>query len=165
DWQFLHHSSANSWQWDLHSSGSRNTLHWQWELILSVGTFSWQWECLVHFIPNNQRRNVKFSKNKMFVTASNDSLNAKTLNVNSVCATCETYVLNDKHDMCVFNSVAKPLKKTVASESKQKPRNITRKLYEHLVEIVLFIVDSWCSKHMMGNLKLLINFVEKFLGT
>ncbi|GJV04109.1 retrovirus-related pol polyprotein from transposon TNT 1-94 [Tanacetum coccineum] len=34
-----------------------------------------------------------------------------------------------------------------------------------LVEIVLFIVDSGCSKHMTGNLKLLTNFVEKFLGT
>nr|GFB86708.1 integrase, catalytic region, zinc finger, CCHC-type, peptidase aspartic, catalytic [Tanacetum cinerariifolium] len=34
-----------------------------------------------------------------------------------------------------------------------------------LVEIVLFMVDSGCSKHMTGNLKLLINFVEKFLGT
>nr|GFC16055.1 retrovirus-related Pol polyprotein from transposon TNT 1-94 [Tanacetum cinerariifolium] len=34
-----------------------------------------------------------------------------------------------------------------------------------LVEIVLFIVDSGRSKHMMGNLKLLINFVKKFLGT
>nr|GEW94618.1 hypothetical protein [Tanacetum cinerariifolium] len=34
-----------------------------------------------------------------------------------------------------------------------------------LIEIILFIVDSGCSKHMMGNLKLLINFVEKFLGT
>nr|GEZ86976.1 integrase, catalytic region, zinc finger, CCHC-type, peptidase aspartic, catalytic [Tanacetum cinerariifolium] len=33
------------------------------------------------------------------------------------------------------------------------------------LEIVLFIVDSGCSKHMTGNLKLLINFVEKFLGT
>nr|GEX72085.1 retrovirus-related Pol polyprotein from transposon TNT 1-94 [Tanacetum cinerariifolium] len=32
-------------------------------------------------------------------------------------------------------------------------------------KIVLFIVDSGCSKHMTGNLKLLINFVEKFLGT
>nr|GEX16293.1 hypothetical protein [Tanacetum cinerariifolium] len=38
--QFLHHSSANSWQRDLHSSGSGNTLHWQWELILPVGTLS-----------------------------------------------------------------------------------------------------------------------------
>nr|GEX94545.1 retrovirus-related Pol polyprotein from transposon TNT 1-94 [Tanacetum cinerariifolium] len=34
-----------------------------------------------------------------------------------------------------------------------------------LVEIVIFIVDSGCSKHMTGNLKLLINFVDKFLGT
>nr|GFB02775.1 hypothetical protein [Tanacetum cinerariifolium] len=33
------------------------------------------------------------------------------------------------------------------------------------LEIVLFIVDSGCSKHMTRNLKLLINFVEKFLGT
>nr|GEX09668.1 ribonuclease H-like domain-containing protein [Tanacetum cinerariifolium] len=42
--------------------------------------------------------------------------------------------LQDKgdHDMCVLNSVAKPLKKTVASESNQKPRNITRKLYERV---------------------------------
>ncbi|GKC23687.1 gag-pol polyprotein, partial [Tanacetum coccineum] len=34
-----------------------------------------------------------------------------------------------------------------------------------LVEIILFIVESGCSKHMTGNLKLLTNFVEKFLGT
>ncbi|GJX43987.1 hypothetical protein Tco_0260663 [Tanacetum coccineum] len=33
-----------------------------------------------------------------------------------------------------------------------------------LVEIILFIVDSGCSKHMTGNLKLLTNFMEKFLG-
>nr|GEW64413.1 integrase, catalytic region, zinc finger, CCHC-type, peptidase aspartic, catalytic [Tanacetum cinerariifolium] len=35
---------------------------------------------------------------------------------------------------------------------------------EMLVEIILFIVESGCSKHMMGNIWLLINFVEKFLG-
>ncbi|GKD45464.1 retrovirus-related pol polyprotein from transposon TNT 1-94, partial [Tanacetum coccineum] len=34
-----------------------------------------------------------------------------------------------------------------------------------LVEIILSIVDSGCSKHMTGNLKLLTNFEEKFLGT
>nr|GEU68413.1 integrase, catalytic region, zinc finger, CCHC-type, peptidase aspartic, catalytic [Tanacetum cinerariifolium] len=34
-----------------------------------------------------------------------------------------------------------------------------------LVEIILFIVDSGFSKHMTCNLKLLTNFVEKFLGT
>ncbi|GJW55862.1 retrovirus-related pol polyprotein from transposon TNT 1-94 [Tanacetum coccineum] len=36
---------------------------------------------------------------------------------------------------------------------------------QKLIEIILFIVDSGCSKHMMGNLKLLSNFVENFLGT
>nr|GEZ38595.1 hypothetical protein [Tanacetum cinerariifolium] len=34
-----------------------------------------------------------------------------------------------------------------------------------LVEIILFIIDYGCSKHMTGNLKVLINFVEKFLRT
>nr|GEV77885.1 hypothetical protein [Tanacetum cinerariifolium] len=50
-------TSANSWQGDLHSSGSGKTLHWQWELILPVGTLSWQWEFLVHFIPNTDFMN------------------------------------------------------------------------------------------------------------
>nr|GEV85490.1 RNA-directed DNA polymerase, eukaryota, reverse transcriptase zinc-binding domain protein [Tanacetum cinerariifolium] len=112
----------------------------------------------------DHRRNVKLPKNKTSVTACNDNLNAKTLNVKSV-SMCDKCVLHDKHDMCVLKSVAKPIKRTVASESNKKPRNFTRKIYEHLVKIVLFIVDSGCSKHMTGNLKLLINFVEKFLGT
>nr|GEY02810.1 Gag-Pol polyprotein [Tanacetum cinerariifolium] len=42
--------------------------------------------------------------------------------------------------------------------------SINGKKYVLLVEIILFIVDSRCSKHMTRNLKLLINFVEKFLG-
>ncbi|GJR02565.1 hypothetical protein Tco_0525549 [Tanacetum coccineum] len=59
--------------------------------------------------------------------------------------------------------VAASLKKIVASEStNQKSRSPTRKKYEH---IILFIIDSGCLNHMTGNLKLLSNFVEKFLGT
>nr|GEU77618.1 uncharacterized mitochondrial protein AtMg00810-like [Tanacetum cinerariifolium] len=87
------------------------------------------------------------------------SLNAKTLNVNFVCVTCGKCMLNDNHDKCVLHylnavdsrtkmpmavpistrepkrsinqSVAKPLRRTVASESNnQKPRQTTRKLYE-----------------------------------
>nr|GFA01727.1 retrovirus-related Pol polyprotein from transposon TNT 1-94 [Tanacetum cinerariifolium] len=80
----------------------------------------------------DQRRSVKLSKNKTTVTACNDSLNAKTLNVKSVFAMCDKCLLSDKHDMCVLKSVAKLLKKTIASESNQKPKNFTRKLYEHV---------------------------------
>nr|GEZ97619.1 integrase, catalytic region, zinc finger, CCHC-type, peptidase aspartic, catalytic [Tanacetum cinerariifolium] len=36
---------------------------------------------------------------------------------------------------------------------------------QKLIEIILFIIDFGCSKHMTRNLKLLTNFVEKFLGT
>nr|GFD11522.1 hypothetical protein [Tanacetum cinerariifolium] len=80
----------------------------------------------------DQSRNVKFPKNKTSVTTCNDSLNAKTLNVNSISTMCDKSMLIDKHDMCFLNSVAKPIKRTVASESNQKPRNITRKLYERI---------------------------------
>ncbi|GKC83074.1 retrovirus-related pol polyprotein from transposon TNT 1-94 [Tanacetum coccineum] len=33
-----------------------------------------------------------------------------------------------------------------------------------IVELILFIVDSGCTKHMTGNLTLLCNFVEKYMG-
>ncbi|GJU52031.1 retrovirus-related pol polyprotein from transposon TNT 1-94 [Tanacetum coccineum] len=35
----------------------------------------------------------------------------------------------------------------------------------NIVQLILFIVDSGCTKHMTGNLKLLCNFIEKYLGT
>nr|GFC78098.1 retrovirus-related Pol polyprotein from transposon TNT 1-94 [Tanacetum cinerariifolium] len=46
-----------------------------------------------------------------------------------------------------------------------KPKSPKGNVNLNLIEIVLFIVDSGCSKHMTGNLKLLINFVEKFIGS
>nr|GFA84640.1 hypothetical protein [Tanacetum cinerariifolium] len=112
----------------------------------------------------DHRRSVKFSNNKMSVTACNDSLKAKTLNVNFVTKMPIAVPVSTREPKRTVNqSVVEPLMKTVASEPNQKPRNTTRKLYEH-IKIVLFIVDSGCSKHMTGNLKLLVNFVEKFLG-
>nr|GFB40881.1 retrovirus-related Pol polyprotein from transposon TNT 1-94 [Tanacetum cinerariifolium] len=36
---------------------------------------------------------------------------------------------------------------------------------QNVIQICLWCVDSGCSKHMTGNLKLLINFIWKFLGT
>nr|GFB87062.1 hypothetical protein [Tanacetum cinerariifolium] len=55
----------------------------------------------------DHRKNVKFSKNKTSVTACNDSLKAKTSNVNSVCATCGKCMLNEKHDMKLYEGVSK----------------------------------------------------------
>ncbi|GKE61283.1 retrovirus-related pol polyprotein from transposon TNT 1-94, partial [Tanacetum coccineum] len=47
---------------------------------------------------------------------------------------------------------------------KWKPKSPIGNVNLNLVEIILFIVDSGCSKHMIGNLKLLTNFVENSLG-
>ncbi|GJT00249.1 hypothetical protein Tco_0821418 [Tanacetum coccineum] len=38
-------------------------------------------------------------------------------------------------------------------------------LHSNVIELVLWIIDSGCSNHMTGNLQLLRNFVEKFMGT
>ncbi|GJV88615.1 hypothetical protein Tco_1532553 [Tanacetum coccineum] len=53
----------------------------------------------------DHRRNFKFPNNKTSVTACNDSLNAKTSNVNFVCVTCGKCVLNENHDMCVLHYI------------------------------------------------------------
>ncbi|GJZ38062.1 retrovirus-related pol polyprotein from transposon TNT 1-94, partial [Tanacetum coccineum] len=36
---------------------------------------------------------------------------------------------------------------------------------DNIVQLILFIVDFGCTKHMTGNLTLLCNFVEKYMGT
>nr|GEV84295.1 hypothetical protein [Tanacetum cinerariifolium] len=46
----------------------------------------------------------------------------------------------------------------------QKLSKQTESVSKEIVQLILFIVDSGCTKHMTGNLKLLCNFVEKFLG-
>ncbi|GJU19731.1 retrovirus-related pol polyprotein from transposon TNT 1-94, partial [Tanacetum coccineum] len=46
----------------------------------------------------------------------------------------------------------------------QQP-NAFKSQRQSILEIILFIVNFGCSKHMTGNLKLLSNFVEKFPGT
>ncbi|GJS98725.1 gag-pol polyprotein [Tanacetum coccineum] len=115
----------------------------------------------------------------------------RTSNVNAVCAECGKCVFNSNHDACVSRylndvnartkkpnvvpisaskpkrkmnkSVATPHKKTVASDTTiQKSKSYYK---EFIVQLILFIIDSGCTKHMTGNLKLLCNFVEKFLGT
>ncbi|GKF60312.1 hypothetical protein Tco_0177098 [Tanacetum coccineum] len=49
--------------------------------------------------------------------------------------------------------------------SKTKMKWVHKVRKEDIVQLILFIVDSGCTKHMTGNLKLLCNFVEKYLGT
>nr|GEX34567.1 hypothetical protein [Tanacetum cinerariifolium] len=125
----------------------------------------------------DHHRNFKFSNNKTSVTACKDSLNAKTSNINFVYVTCGKCVLNDNHDMCVLhyiNGVYSQTKQPIAVpiSTREPKRNVNqsvttplKKTVAILVEIILFIIDCGCSKHMTGNLKVLSNFVEKFIRT
>ncbi|GJY84891.1 hypothetical protein Tco_0498917 [Tanacetum coccineum] len=135
--------------------------------------------------PNNSQ--VKFKKTEVedhprissisnktkFVTACNDSLKSRTLNVNVVCATCGKCVFNSNHDVSVFkflnnvnartkrpkvvpNStrkpksqankfVATPHKKTVASESTiQKSKSYYRMLYEKTSKAWKWWIEQQC---------------------
>ncbi|GJT27147.1 putative ribonuclease H-like domain-containing protein [Tanacetum coccineum] len=123
----------------------------------------------------DHRSNFKFSNNKTSVTVCNDSLNAKTSNVKFVCATCGKCVLNDNHDMCVLHYINGVNSRTkmhvvVPISTREPKRTVNQSAATPLkrtvlLEIILFIVDYVCSKHMTGNLKLLSNFMEQFLGT
>nr|GEU72438.1 hypothetical protein [Tanacetum cinerariifolium] len=78
------------------------------------------------------------------------------LNVNFdlKCATCNGCLFSDNHDSCVLAYI-NSVNARVKSKSAKKP----------VVQIVLWYLDSGCSKHMTGDRSQLINFVQKFLGT
>ncbi|GKB80356.1 retrovirus-related pol polyprotein from transposon TNT 1-94, partial [Tanacetum coccineum] len=56
-------------------------------------------------------------------------------------------------------------KERLASPKPRKPRAFLSLTAQMVIQICLWCVDSGCSKHMTGNLKLLVNFIWKFLGT
>nr|GEX16915.1 integrase, catalytic region, zinc finger, CCHC-type, peptidase aspartic, catalytic [Tanacetum cinerariifolium] len=124
-------------------------------------------------LPNNSQVKAKKTQvevhpripsvfNKMkSVTACKDSLNSRTLNANAVCATCNKFLVDSNHFACVTKMLNDVHART------KKPNDQICQLFHRLLTLlhIIFIVDSGCTKHMTGNLKLLCNFVEKFLGT
>nr|GEX58179.1 hypothetical protein [Tanacetum cinerariifolium] len=70
---------------------------------------------------------------------------------------------NQSRDKALPNNSQVKAKKTQV-EFRPRIPSVSNKM-KSIVQLILFIVDSGCTKHMTGNLKLLCNFVEKFLGT
>ncbi|GJU71882.1 retrovirus-related pol polyprotein from transposon TNT 1-94 [Tanacetum coccineum] len=65
-----------------------------------------------------------------------------------------------------YKWVPKTQKKWVPkTQKKWVPKARNESVPKRIVQLILFIVDSGCTKHMTGNLSLLSNFVEKYLGT
>nr|GEV81526.1 putative reverse transcriptase domain-containing protein [Tanacetum cinerariifolium] len=68
--------------------------------------------------------------------------------------------LLDDNNFFIFDDVNVRISPVSKTPFRKKPRDSM-----HIVQIYLWIIDSGCSKHMTGNHTLLMNFVEKFLGT
>ncbi|GJW92771.1 retrovirus-related pol polyprotein from transposon TNT 1-94 [Tanacetum coccineum] len=121
----------------------------------------------------DHHRISSISNQSKSVTACNDSLKSRTLNVNVVCATCGKCVFNSNHDACISKylndvnartkkpkvvpistrkpksqankSVATPRKKTVASESTvQNSKSYYRMLYEKTSKAWKWWIEQQC---------------------
>nr|GEU41447.1 hypothetical protein [Tanacetum cinerariifolium] len=72
----------------------------------------------------------------------------------------------ERQNLSGYKWVPKTKKQWVPKEKMQwVPKAKNDQVHKRIIQLILFFVDSGCTKHITGNLKLLCNFVEKFLGT
>nr|GEZ76837.1 integrase, catalytic region, zinc finger, CCHC-type, peptidase aspartic, catalytic [Tanacetum cinerariifolium]GEZ82428.1 integrase, catalytic region, zinc finger, CCHC-type, peptidase aspartic, catalytic [Tanacetum cinerariifolium] len=97
----------------------------------------------------NNKKSVVNTKAISFVTNSKFNVNS-----NLKCATCNGCLFYDNHDSCVLEFI-NSVNARVKSKSDKKL----------VVQIVLWYLDSGCSKHITRDRYQLVNFVQKFLRT
>ncbi|GJU40732.1 integrase, catalytic region, zinc finger, CCHC-type containing protein [Tanacetum coccineum] len=101
-------------------------------------------------VEDHSRNNKSSVKQKNRVDSS-ISYKRTVINSNSnyVCKTCNKCLMSFNHDKCVVKSL-KFVKKTPVNK---------------VVQIILWYLDSSCSKHMTRDRSRLRNFMKKFIGT
>nr|GEY91116.1 integrase, catalytic region, zinc finger, CCHC-type, peptidase aspartic, catalytic [Tanacetum cinerariifolium] len=117
-------------------------------------------------------RNLLLSKNNKHLssTCNNIKLDSQNVISNVVCAMCKKCLISVNHDKCLCNyvngknSCGNKQKAKVSVKEIQKKYQPKVSKPKKVIQICLWCID-FCSKHMTGNLKLLINFVWKFMGT
>nr|GEV31648.1 integrase, catalytic region, zinc finger, CCHC-type, peptidase aspartic, catalytic [Tanacetum cinerariifolium] len=111
-------------------------------------------------------RSSLINKNCVVKPKDPTSVQHSKLNVNSnlQCVTCNGCLFSDNHDSCVLDYINNM---NAHVKSKSIKKTIKRKVWKptgKVVQIILWYLDSSCSKHMTGNRSQLTNFVNKFLG-
>ncbi|GJY44576.1 integrase, catalytic region, zinc finger, CCHC-type containing protein [Tanacetum coccineum] len=125
----------------------------------------------------------KVNKSNRVVPVCDVDVKHSLSNANSkiLCASCNKSMFDDVYDKCLLDFVQNENKRS-KSAKKHKKQNIwkptghvftelglkwkpTGRTFTIVVQIVLWYLDSGCSKHMTGNRSQLMNFVSKFLGT
>nr|GFA12068.1 integrase, catalytic region, zinc finger, CCHC-type, peptidase aspartic, catalytic [Tanacetum cinerariifolium] len=110
-------------------------------------------------LPNNSQ--VKVKKTQVEVHPRIPSVSNKMKSV--------TACKDKRQSPSGYKWVPKPKKQWVPKAKMQwvpkaKNEKVQKRVGFVIVQLILFIVDSRCMKHITGNLKLLCNFVYKFLG-
>nr|GEV06126.1 hypothetical protein [Tanacetum cinerariifolium] len=118
-------------------------------------------------------RNLLLFKNNKHISSAYNNIKIDSQDVISkvVCAKCKKCLISVNHDECLRNYVngknsrGKKQKSKVSFKENQMKYQPKVAKQKKVIQICLWCVDLGCSKHMTGNLKLLINFIWKFMGT
>nr|GFA67388.1 Gag-Pol polyprotein [Tanacetum cinerariifolium] len=118
-------------------------------------------------------RNLLLSKNNKHISLACNNIKIDSQDVISkvVYAMCKKCLIYVNHDKCLRNYVngknSRGKKQKVKVSFKENQMKYQPKVTKpkKVIQICLWCIDLGCSKHMTGNLKLLINFAWKFMGT
>nr|GEW48289.1 Gag-Pol polyprotein [Tanacetum cinerariifolium] len=121
----------------------------------------------------DHRRILLLSKKQKTMSSECNNIKLAIRNDKSkiVCDTCKQCLITANHDACLLsfvnalNSRANNLCANVPLRTNKKMVSKFNCVSWEVVQIYLWCVDSGCSKHMTGNIKILINFVWKFSRT
>ncbi|GJX07330.1 retrovirus-related pol polyprotein from transposon TNT 1-94 [Tanacetum coccineum] len=105
-------------------------------------------------------------ENDVFANMRRHSEQPESINDTYVLEKDDSNVIPDSSNICTNdNQVYTWTQKALKTKKIWMPPRLGKDENQQIVQLILFIVDSGCTKHMTGNLKLLCNFVEKFMGT
>nr|GEW26668.1 retrovirus-related Pol polyprotein from transposon TNT 1-94 [Tanacetum cinerariifolium] len=113
------------------------------------------------------RRTLLISKNQKTMSSECNIIKLAIQNdiSETFCGTCKQCLVTANHDACLLSSL-NALNARANNLCVNVPLSVNQKRHRtQVVQICLWCIDSGCSKHMTRNIKLLINFVWKFLGT
>nr|GEU65846.1 retrovirus-related Pol polyprotein from transposon TNT 1-94 [Tanacetum cinerariifolium] len=151
-------------------------------LLLSKNQKTMSSECNnIKLAIRNDKSEIVCGTSKQFLVIANhdacllSSVNALNSRANNLCANVPLSANQKRHKTHVWKPKQVGFKERLACTPKPRQPRFSIKWSPSgrsfvlkgklVVQICLWCVDSGCSKHMTENIKLLINFVWKFLGT
>nr|GEV87111.1 retrovirus-related Pol polyprotein from transposon TNT 1-94 [Tanacetum cinerariifolium] len=139
------------------ASGSQPTCGIKKDRILRTPSRSQKNKVEAHTRNANSSLNKKICVVKSKGTATMVQHSKLNMNYDVTCGKCNGCMLSSNHDLCALN-VTNDV--NARSKSKSVKKNSKRKV----VQIILWYLDSGCSKHMTGDRSQVTKFISEFLG-